>query len=418
MDIAALKAERDSLMETLGNDELEGDELDKAVTRANELVGELKDYEAKRGRIADARAAIAAAPAIEPLAGQAAADVADRMLPRGHMTSRQAAKYIAQSREFRRFVANGSHGDASVALDEEATRALFGRVFGTRTLLGGDTDLADDLVIPTPLPGIAESLRRPLRVADLFDRQTTTAGSLSYVRDTSTAPEGVPSTVSPGGQKPESEYTFEIVNNPFAKIAHILPVVQEAVEDVSQLAGYLSGQMVYGIEYKLDSELLNGDGSNGRIDGVIDLGTSDTDPNNEQIVLSIRHAKTLAQQANVNEANLAVVLNPADWDAVETAVASDSGIFLSGTAAFAGVGPRIWGMPVVVTNAITQGTGIVGDFGSSTLWERQTATVSVSDSNQNYFELNILTLRAELRAALQVPQPARFTVVSFDPPSA
>lgn len=419
MDVNELIAERDQLQVDLQDGSLDDATLDAKIKRANEVNATIKAHNERVTKANEARAALASAKPgsiVMPTSTPEADDNRGVFKSQSDVISR-----IHKDREFQRFIAGGGHGNASVKLDSAETRALFGATLGHRSG-SGDVGAVTTIVQPTPTPGILQPLLRPLRVADLFDRQSTTAGAMTYVKDITAHPEGSASAVSPGAQKPESSYAFEIVSIAFSKIAHILAVPMEAIEDNTQLEGYLSGQMVYGLDFAVDFALLNGSGVAPALEGIIAAGTPDTDPHDEDIVVSIRKAKTKAMLANVNGADLAVVLNPADWEAVELLRANQgggagTGAFMSLTSDYAGVVPKIWGMPVVEFNACPQGTGIVGAFRvGATIWDRMEATVAISDSNQDYFEKNILTLRAELRLALAIYRPNAFQVVTFDAP--
>ena len=61
------------------------------------------------------------------------------------------------------------------------------------------------------------------------------------------------------------------------------------------------------------------------------------------------------------------------------------------------------------TFGTTGGTFLVGSFREgATLWERDTDRLHLSDSHASNFTSNILTLLAELRAALTVLKPSAF----------
>jgi HK97 family phage major capsid protein len=73
---------------------------------------------------------------------------------------------------------------------------------------------------------------------------------------------------------------------------------------------------------------------------------------------------------------------------------------------------RMWGLPVVVTTAQTEDTGLVGDFRQAALYLRQGIDVQVSNQHDDYFVRNLLAIRAEMRAALAVYRPAAFCTVT------
>jgi HK97 family phage major capsid protein len=73
----------------------------------------------------------------------------------------------------------------------------------------------------------------------------------------------------------------------------------------------------------------------------------------------------------------------------------------------------LWGTRVIVTPAIAQGTALVGAFTTSAqLWRRTGLTVEMSNSNNDDFEKNMVTVRVEERVALEVARPAGFGKVT------
>ena len=64
--------------------------------------------------------------------------------------------------------------------------------------------------------------------------------------------------VAEGAAKPESTITFDLVSDPVRKIAHWLPVSEEALDDLPQLRSYLDSRLALGVRLEVDDQLLNG----------------------------------------------------------------------------------------------------------------------------------------------------------------
>ena len=72
----------------------------------------------------------------------------------------------------------------------------------------------------------------------------------------------------------------------------------------------------------------------------------------------------------------------------------------------------LWGLPVVVSNRITSGTALVGNFAvGAKLHLREDATVKVGMANDD-FTRNIVRVLAEMRAALTIRRPSAFAKVT------
>jgi len=71
--------------------------------------------------------------------------------------------------------------------------------------------------------------------------------------------------------------------------------------------------------------------------------------------------------------------------------------------------PRLWGLPVVVTNSMTSGQAVVGSFGMGCeIKDRQMASVEVSLEDSTNFQKNMVTIRAEERIAFCVYRTEAF----------
>jgi HK97 family phage major capsid protein len=73
-----------------------------------------------------------------------------------------------------------------------------------------------------------------------------------------------------------------------------------------------------------------------------------------------------------------------------------------------------WRQPVVETPAITQGTFLTGAFGlGAQIYDREQATVRVSEHHEDFFVRNAIVVLVEERLALAVKRPESFVKGSF-----
>src|SRR3546814_5163783 len=71
--------------------------------------------------------------------------------------------------------------------------------------------------------------------------------------------------------------------------------------------------------------------------------------------------------------------------------------------------PRLWGLPVVETQAMTAGNFLTGAFRlGAQIFDRQDARVEVSTEDSDNFRKNLVTILAEERLALAVYRPEAF----------
>jgi HK97 family phage major capsid protein len=115
----------------------------------------------------------------------------------------------------------------------------------------------------------------------------------------------------------------------------------------------------------------------------------------------------------------AYVLNPLDWELLALAKDVNGQYYAGGPflAAYAAAAyqpfPPLWGKPAVITTAIPQGTALAAAFKiSGELYPRTGLTISMTNSDQDDFIKNLVTIRAEQRAAFGVVHPLGFCSVT------
>jgi hypothetical protein len=93
-------------------------------------------------------------------------------------------------------------------------------------------------------PGVVQKLFEPIGVADLFASSPTTGSQVRYVVE-GTATSGA-SGVAEGGTKPESTLVYSEVAEPVKKIATVLPISDEMLEDAPSIQSYLNSRLGLG----------------------------------------------------------------------------------------------------------------------------------------------------------------------------
>jgi hypothetical protein len=251
-------------------------------------------------------------------------------------------------------------------------------------------------------------------IADLFAPGTMDGGMIQYLEETLWT--NAAAVVPPGGAKPESEKKFALRQQGLVKIAHWIPVVDEFLEDVAGLRSFIDAQMINGVVEKLQNELINGDGTGGDIMGLIALPNktptiaAGTDPGAAVAALA-------AQRANIFQTSRlkpdAVVMSPLTWAGVAGSMTASGG-FLAGPNVFAaGVEPRVWGMRVVETQEVVDGTAILGAFRmGGQLFRKGGISVQASNAHADFFIKNMTAIRAETRVALAIYRPQAFGLVT------
>jgi HK97 family phage major capsid protein len=90
----------------------------------------------------------------------------------------------------------------------------------------------------------------------------TGAGSVEYVRET-TAPTNAAAQSAEGAAKNQSTAGFELINETIPTIAHFLKASRQALSDSAALQRYLDVRLPWGLNLRLESDIINGTGAAG-----------------------------------------------------------------------------------------------------------------------------------------------------------
>lgn len=269
-----------------------------------------------------------------------------------------------------------------------------------------------DAIQNTRLPGILPLPQRRMTVRDLLSQGQMDGSTLEYVKETGfTNNAGM---VAEGGTKPGSDIQFDLLTTSAKVIAHYMKASRQVLSDISQLRSIIDERLLYGLAYKEESQLLNGDNTGQNLYGIIPQATAYSGPvalADLNILDVLRLAMLQAALAEYPASGH--VLHPTDWAGIET-LKDTTGRYIignpQGTAS-----PTLWGLPVVATQAITVRKFLTGAFKlGAQVFDRWTARVEVATENEDDFIKNLVTILAEERVALAVYRPEAFIYGDFD----
>lgn len=248
-----------------------------------------------------------------------------------------------------------------------------------------------------------------MHVADLIPQASTSANAIVYMEETTTT--NAAATVAEGGTKPESALAFTERTSTVRKIATVLPVTDELMEDAPGLRDYINQRLRLFVQLAEDTQLVSGSGVAPQITGLLNVSGIQTqakgaDPTPD----AIYKAMTLINVNAFLDAD-GVIFHPLDWQDVRLLRTAD-GIYIWGSPSE--MGPeRIWGLNVAKTVAMTQNTALVGAFQYATqIFRRSEITLAVSSEHSTFFIENKQMLRAEERLALVVYRPLALCTVT------
>lgn len=295
----------------------------------------------------------------------------------------------------------------------DSVRSFAGR--GSVTVPFSAAVTSGDIIAPARVGGIVMPGQRQVFVRDLLAQGMTASNSVEFVRELAFTNNAAPVSENPSSAKPNSALTFELDSAPVATIAHYIKASKQVLSDAAMMQSYIDGRLRYGLKLKEEAQLLNGSGVGLNISGLVTEATAYSNPGvTVQAETAIDRLRLAILQVALSEYDAdGIILSPIDWAAIElTKTTLNSYIFASPT--MQGV-PTLWGKPIVATQAMGEGDFLVGAFSQAAqVWDREDANVTISNSNEDDFIKNMVTILCEERVGLTVYRPDALVAGDFE----
>ncbi|WP_416065410.1 phage major capsid protein [Rhizobium sp. ZK1] len=313
---------------------------------------------------------------------------------------------FTDSEAFKKLAAD-QRGTARMAFKSITMNAAVTSITSSPTGTGG----VGNAIAPDRLAGVIAPPNRRMTIRSLLMQGRTSSNLIQYVQETGFQNMAAP--VAEAALKPQSDLSLDLVDTPVRTIAHWFKASVQVLADIPLLQSYIDGRARYGLEYQEEVQLLAGDGTGQNLEGLIPQATAfDTNlvKADDQQVDILRRA--ILQVRIAEYAASGIVLNPNDWADIET-LKDMNGRYIFGNPG-TNLQPRMWGLPVVDTNAMPAGHFMVGAFNmAAQVFDREDANVQVSTEDGDNFVKNMVTIRAEERLALAVFRPQSFVYGAF-----
>ena len=284
--------------------------------------------------------------------------------------SPSAGQLVVESAEFRAYPGRGQMAPVEVT----DYLGLEQRALITTTTLGAAIQpfvWTNELpVLPNPLIDAVSVIR-------------VSSGAVEWVE---TGADPVAAVVAEGAAKPEATIVMTPKTASLDTIAHWSQITRQALADAPYIRSLIETKLRRGLLRKIEADL-----------ATLLNGATLQKAVNADLMHAIRIGVGLVESAGYNPN--AVLLNPADYAALDIAVYQNANT---------GPIPRqtFWGLAPISSSAITAGSAIVGDFKEGvTLFDRGVADVFVTDSHSDFFVKNILVILAEGRYKSAITDP-------------
>jgi HK97 family phage major capsid protein len=307
---------------------------------------------------------------------------------------------FVESDSYKALLSNGGRGRASIEQKAILT-----------SLTTNAAGSVGDAINETRLPGILQMPNRRLTVRDLITPGRMDGNSLEYVKETGYTNSAAG--VAEGAAKQQSDIKLDLITTSARVIAHYMKASRQVMDDVSQLRSLIDMRLMYGLKLVEEGELLNGDRTGQHLLGIIPQATAFSAPITITTPTSIDNIRLAILQAYLAEfPATGIVMHPSDWTYIEL-LKDDIGRYIIGNPQGT-VPPRLWGLPVVETQAMAVDKYLVGAFMmGAQVFDRWAARIELATENEDDFIKNLVTILCEERLALAVYRPEAFIYGDF-----
>lgn len=317
-------------------------------------------------------------------------------------------------------------GGGVVSIDREYDPAMSARDFRAATF---QTTSWDPFV--TRQPGWVPDITTPLQVSDIITIIMTEKDSVSWMEETTNTPAAVET--AEGAAAPEATYALTERTKPVRRIAHFLPITEEALADEPRVRGYLDYVMPIGVRQRLDEQIIKGDGAGQNLEGLLfEAAQAAPGPDLFDIPgaaggITKPWNVLLSAQYRVRQHGMGIlgiqipshaVLHPSIYLECLQAESSAGGYYVGGPAS-----PMLnnaWGMMVVQTSHLSNAFsadayanwkfgGIVGDFSPQfiQLFMRHEFRTEIGYVSNDFREFKV-SMRSSVRACLALMRHKAF----------
>ena len=273
-----------------------------------------------------------------------------------------------------------------------------------------DTPLTNNLGTPYSVgtiggvsdQGFVEDPKVILNIENLFAHAPITENTFLYMPLTVTGNAGF---IAEGSAKPETTFNVTAKTGQVKTIATWTKVSEQLFADKSQLINILDNNLTHTVDVTVQNQLISGDGLGENLSGISKVGNftdyvtgSGTATNTVDL---LRNVAFKMRGANID--NLTILLNWTDWSALLGLKSTANEYLINGI--LDPVKQTIYGIPVVLSSAMTAGKFAMGNFKMGGIVFDKTAMGLEIDRTGDDFTKNLITIRAERRLGFAVVQP-------------
>ncbi len=261
------------------------------------------------------------------------------------------------------------------------------------------------------IAGITPEARQKLFLRALLTARPCQQVLIDFVKVTT--PMRVASPQTEASTKAEESVVFTAASEKIVTTAAWIPASKQILDDMQELANFISDSLTYYVDLAEEIGFLSGDGSTDRLHGII----PQAQVFNTALLAMGSAGYTMIDNiaAAVEQLNISkelppsfCILNPADWWKIRR-VKDALGRYLLGNPGAGGL-PMLWDLNILATVNMAAGNFLVGsaDPAAIEIRDRAEVQIEVSTSHSDFFTRNLVAVRGERRSALILKRPDAF----------
>lgn len=245
---------------------------------------------------------------------------------------------------------------------------------------------------------VVPAISRPPQLIDFLRIEPTNQNAVKFMKQTTRT--NAAAAKAENVALAEATIVYQEATVDIRKIGVYIPVTEEQLEDEDGVRSLIDNDLRLMVRQKFDELATVGDGISPNLLGVYNATNAQSqalgsDPRFDAIM----KAMTKVRVSGRAFPNL-VVMHSNDYQELVLSRTSD-GLYILGNPADAPMS-RVWGVNIALSEALTEGNGMVLDTDFVRIKMRKDVTLATSDSHGELFIQNVLAIRAHMRAGLQI----------------
>lgn len=244
---------------------------------------------------------------------------------------------------------------------------------------------------------VVPAISRPPQLIDHLRMEPYTQNAIKFMKQTVRT--NAAASKAEGAALDESTITYAEATDTIERIGTHIPLTEEQLEDEVEVQSLVENDLMLMVRQELDTQVTVGNGTPPILRGIFNATSILTQAKGTDPVISAFFKAITKIRVSGRATATVISMHSNDWQEIALQRTAD-GLYILGDPTKM-TEPRLWGLPVVFSEALVEGNGLVLDGFYFRVKMRKGVTISITDSHDTEFIKNILRIRAHTRAGLQ-----------------